>query len=210
MYMLSPIWKEMNTMTSRRQTFKEFFLKRMIQESPTNTGVFDTPYSDIGEAQEIYTIIKNDPENYEIVYSIFNEHKVDLVLNREGDDATLYFVPRNDKFIYGYATYGYRQDGGIEMVSVYNRPLYFGLAQHVYLEYLIPHHKYVLSNGFHSKSGKSFWYKVVIFGLGKGMNVTIWDDKIGKDVHIVNSGKDLEKYYGDDMDYERYRIKIWK
>lgn len=188
--------------------FKEFFIKSLLHESPKNTDDFESPYSDFPMAQDMYNQIILNPNEYKKVFTLHDKHKVDLMLNQDGDDMMLYFVPREGDHIHGYATYELRDDGGIEMVSVYNRPLYFGLAQSVYMNYLILNHKYVMSNGFHSKSGKSFWRKIVSFALFKNMNVYIWDDiKNIKITNIVNI-QELDEFYGDDVDFERYRIRV--
>lgn len=190
------------------KTFKEFFIKSLIQESPQNTGVFETPYSDTRLAMDMYDEIMTSPQDYKKVHTLFDKHKVDLMLKQENNDMMLYFVPRNDKFIYGYATYELLPDGGVEMVGVYNRPMYFGLAQYVYREYILPTHGYIRSNGQHSISGRNFWRKLVIHFLVAGKQVGIWDMNQNKIIKSVSHVREIDDFYDDDIKYDRYRIQI--
>jgi hypothetical protein len=120
----------------------------------------------------------------------------------------LYFVPRNDKFIYGYATYELLPDGGVEMVGVYNRPMYFGLAQYVYIKYILPKYKYIRSSGQHSESGSKFWRKLVGYFSRNGKTVDIWDSKHNKIINHILNVDELDDFYGDEALYQRYRIQI--
>jgi hypothetical protein len=189
--------------------FKEFFFRKLMMESPKNTGDFDPGYSDTSEAKKIYNDVINDP-NSEKVFTMFPDtYPVHLYLVREGHDRMLYFVPTNDDFIYGYATYEMRSDGGIEMYSVYNRGMYHGLAKSVYQKYLIPNHPYIMSHSEHSNSGRNFWRSLVLSNLGE-RKVTIWDMKTNKDIKTINNISELDDYYSDNEDYERYRIRIYR
>lgn len=178
-------------------------------ESPMSTGDFDSGYSDTEQAMQMYADILDNPD-YNKVFTLFPDtHPIHLYLLEDGDDRMLYFVPTNDKFIYGYATYEMRSDGGIEMYSVYNRGMYHGLAKVVYQKYLIPNHPYIMSHSEHSNSGRTFWKSLVSSNL-KEKKVTIWDMVDEKDIKIVSNIQDLDEYYGNNEDYERYRIRIYR
>ena len=178
-----------------------------MNESPKNTGEFESEYSDTLVAQQKYSEIRND-ENIKNVFTLYRDtNPVYLYEERDGNDITLYFVPENDDFIYGYATFE-ENDGGAIMTSVYNRPMYFGLAQGVYNKYIIPKYKFIMSDGNHSPDGKKFWKKIIASNLDK--NVSIWDVVNRKDVIKITNPNQVDEFYGDKTDYERYRIKISK
>jgi hypothetical protein len=99
-------------------------------------------------------------------------------------------------------------DGGIVTTSVYNRPMYVGLAQGVYNRYLIPTYQYIMSNGEHSQKGRKFWRKIVSANLDK--NVELINIETNQSVQRIKDVKELDQYYGDTPDYEKYRIKISK
>ncbi len=175
-------------------------------ESPMDTGDFDSGYSDTSQAKMIYDEILNDP-SYKKVYTMFPDtHPVHLYLLEDGIDRMLYFVPTNDNFIYGYATYEMQPDGGAEMISVYNKGMYHGLAQGVYMKYILPNHPYIMSNGRHSNSGRKFWKSIAFQNLGK---ITIWDTVEERDIKTIMETSELDEYYNDNGDYERYRIRIY-
>jgi hypothetical protein len=171
-----------------------------------NTGEFDSEFSDTQIAQNIYNEILKNPSKYKKVFTLKGNHSIDLYEFADGSDIMLYFFPQHDNFIYGYVTYECKNDGGIEIYSVYNRPMYFGLAQSVYNQYLIPKYDYVMSHNQHSQKGKNFWEKIVAFNIDK--NITIYDTIDQKTVKNVNDSSDLNEFYGNTPNYERYRIKI--
>ena len=186
-------------------TFKEYYIQTLL-ESPMNTGEFDSELSDTRIAQNIYSEILKTPSKYKKVFTLKGKYAIDLYEYVDGSDIILYFVPQHDNFIYGYVTYEHKNDGGIEIYSVYNRPMYFGLAQSVYNQYLIPKYNYVMSHNQHSQKGKSFWEKIVSFNIDK--NITIYDVIDRTNVKNVSSSSDLSEFYGNTPNYERYRIKI--
>lgn len=174
-----------------------------------NTGEFKSEYSDIRIAQSIYDEVVDDPDN-KIVDTFYpDSHPVYLYEIRDGNDIVIYFVPKNDKFIYGYASYEETPDGGAMMVGVYNMPMYHGLAQAVYNRFIIPKYRYIMSSGRHSPMGQSFWKKIVLSNLNTS-KVEIWDVNTNSPIQKIKNIPELKLFYGDDVDYERYRIKISK
>lgn len=187
--------------------FKEFFYKTLL-ETPMNSGVFDSEYSDTQIAQQKYADIMMD-DNIRCVHTLYPDtYPVYLYEEREGNDIMLSFVPEHDNFIYGYATYEETSDGGAVMGSVYNRPTYVGLAQGVYNRYLIPKYLYIMSDGRHSAKGRNFWRNIVTANLDK--NISVWDISTNSSVIHIENIKQLDKFYGDDVNYERFRLKISK
>ena len=65
-----------------------------------------------------------------------------------------------------------------------------------------------MSDGNHSPDGKKFWKKIIASNLDK--NVSIWDVVNRKDVIKITNPNQVDEFYGDKTDYERYRIKISK
>ena len=194
-------------MVGMNKTFKQFFYKTLI-ESPRNTGDFVSEYSDTPTAMIKYDDIMKD-KSIKVVHTLYpDSHSVYLYEERDENDITLYFVPKNDNFIYGYATYEVTNDGGAIMTSVYNRPMYFGLAQGVYNKYIIPTYNYIMSDGNHSPDGKKFWKKIINSNLDK--RVEIWDFEMNKSLMIIDDPNQIDKFYGDTFPYEKYRIKISK
>lgn len=173
-----------------------------------NTGEFHSEFSDTAIAQDMYEQILKDSQKYKHVHTLESEYPIYLYEHRDGDDVMVYFVPKNDNFIYGYVTYELKTDGGIEMYSVYNRPMYPGLAQQVYNNYLIPKYSYIMSHSQHSEKGKNFWRKIVSSNLKR--NVVIWDVETDSVVEKINNINELDNFYGDGIDYEKYRIKVSK
>ena len=188
------------------KNFKTFFHKTLL-ETPRNTGEFESGYSDTAIAQTQYKDIFDNPDDYKLVFKLYETHPVYLYENVDGNDVSCYFVPKNDDFIYGYATYELRDDGGIEMWSVYNRPMYYGLAQSVYNNYIIPKYKYILSNSHHSLNGRGFWRKLVMSNAGK-RHIDIWDIHDNVSIKDIKSLKDLDDFYGNFEKFEKYRIRI--
>ena len=95
-------------------TFKKFFYKTLL-ETPMNTGAFESEYSDHAMAAGQYSEIVGNPE-YVLVYVFYPDtYPVYLYELWDGNDVVIYFVPKNDNFIYGYVSYEEVNDGGAIM-----------------------------------------------------------------------------------------------
>lgn len=188
--------------------FKKFFITT-LNESPYRTGDFENPYSDLRDAKKIYKDIQTNPYKYKLVYTLFDKYKVFLYeLDEGGGDKVIFFYPDNDDFIYGYVSFSELDDGGIETSGVYNQSMYRGLAQKVYNDYLLEKYRYILSSSRHSPDGERFWSGLISYSLVGGNNVYIYDAQTEKDIQQVNHLNDVKKFYGNEEDFERYRIKI--
>ena len=189
--------------------FKQFYYK-MLLESPKRGGEFIPMESETENARIIYNNIIENSTNYKLVYTTKDGTPIDIWEEVDGNDYTIYFVPKNgDDFIYGYVTYELFDDGGIETTSVYNRPIYHGLAQLVYNKYLIPTYRYVMSNSIHSNDGRKFWEKLVMWNIGS-RKIEIWDNINQKPIQNVRKLSELVNYYGNSDDFENLRIKIYQ
>lgn len=197
---------KMETMNNIK-SFEKFFHKTLL-ETPMNTGEFESEYSDTLIAMGKYTDVMNNLDK-KLVFTLYPDtHPVYLYEEKDGNDVVVCFVPKNDKFIYGYVSYEETQDNGAIMSGVYNRPEYLGLAQGVYNRYLIPKYDYIMSSGRHSPMGQSFWGKIIKANFDK--RVEIWDIEKGEGILKINNIDDVSNFYGNGEDYERYRIKISK
>lgn len=189
--------------------FDKFYYD-LFSESPMNIGDTRDDYSlDMILAQEKYKEILDNPQIYKKVRPNDSEISVDLYEEQDKNEVICWFVPKNNKFIYGYVCYEELPDDGIVTTSVYNDKQVRFLALKVYLYYLLKKYKYVLSDKRHTKSGKRFWENLIIHTLD-GCDIYIVDGKTNQPIETITSLKDLEKYYGDDLNNERYRIKIQK
>lgn len=187
-------------------SFQEFFFK-LLQETPHNISNSDEYYSEIISASGIYDDVVNNGE-YVHSFTISGNYPIDLLEKREENDVICYFVPTNgNNYIYGYVCYDVLADGGVVTTSVYNDKKYPGLALKVYNEYLLGKYKYVMSDGNHTPRGRNFWRQLVVVNLKK-RTVTIWDKKTNTERGVLNPN-DLDEFYGDGLDYERYRIRIY-
>lgn len=186
-------------------SFDKFYYKTLL-ETPINTGEFESEYSDTPIAKAMYSDIIGNPE-YKLVHTFYPDtHPVYLYEKKDDNDVAIYFVPKNDKFIYGYVSYEETNDNGAIMMGVYNMPEYHGLAQGVYNRYIIPKYSYIMSSGRHSPMGQSFWKKIINSNLDK--KIEIWDMEIQKPILTINNSSQVSDFYGDEEDYARYRIKI--
>ena len=188
------------------KTFKEFYYE-LLSETPHNISDDDEYFSELLKGSDMYDEIISSDE-YIHVFTLNGYPPIQLLENIDGSDVMCYFMPTNgNDYIYGYVYYTKLDNGGVITTSVYNDKKHLGLAFKVYVDYLIPKYKFVMSDGNHTDKGKSFWKKLVIFALKK-YNITIFDMKTGNNVKNITHHNELQEFYGDDIDFERYRIKI--
>jgi hypothetical protein len=64
-----------------------------------------------------------------------------------------------------------------------------------------------MSDGIHTERGKNFWRKIVRNNID---NACIWDYVKNEKLSDIQSVQDLEQYYGDGVDFGRFRIRIGK
>ena len=189
------------------KNFKEFYYN-LLRESPINISDWtdDDYYSNTREAMDIYSKVVNDTE-YKKVFEL--TQLIHLYESEIDDEVICYFVPTNNNFIYGYVCYDKLPDGGIITTSVYNDKKMHGLAYRVYNEYLLKNFKYVMSDGRHTPKGKTFWSRMVSDNLHKNDTFcSVYDTLTNKTMVEIKNISDLNLYYGDAIDFERFRIKI--
>ena len=69
--------------------------------------------------------------------------------------------------------------------------------------------KYIMSDGRHTPKGKMFWSRIVSDNLDKNdTSCSIYDTLSNEIISQIKNRDDLNQYYGDDIDLERYRIRI--
>jgi hypothetical protein len=186
--------------------FKDFYYT-LLRETPMFIGDNREDYSlDTIMAQEKYSEILEYPDKFEKVYTHDTKISVDLYEERDGNEIICWFVPTNNKFVYGYVAYNIIADGGIETTSVFNDKSVQFLAYKVYLYYLLMRYKYLISDKRHSSSGKKFWENIVTYSLMR-YKVSIINSETLEEVEVITSVGALEKYYGD-ISFEKYRIRI--
>lgn len=187
-------------------SFREFYYK-LLKETPHNISNSDEYYSELASASNIYDEIVNSGE-YVKVFTINGEYPIDLYSKKDDNDIMCYFLPTNgNNYIYGYVYYTLLNDGGVITTSVYNDKKYVGLAFKVHIKYLLTTYKYVMSDGNHTPRGRNFWRNLIIFNIKKHP-IHIWDMVNNVSVLTVNHPNDVDNFYGDEIDYERYRIRI--
>lgn len=188
------------------------FYHHLFTESPLYIGDGDEKYYNIETraAMDKYSEILSNPKIFKKVHTIPSNPPVHLYEETDGNDAICWFVPTNNKFIYGYVTYEKRPDGGIITTSVYNDRKFPGVASKVYQEHLLKNYKYIMSDSRHTRRGKDFWRKLVVVTLDNPrLGKYIWD--LGGDRKVVDivSTDVIESFYSDENEgMENFRIRI--
>lgn len=186
--------------------FSEFYYE-LLKESPHNISDDDEYFSEILKGNDLYKEIKNSPDSYKKVFVMNTTPPIELWEQQDGDDRMCYFLPTNgNDFIYGYVYYEVTADGGCITTSVYNDKKYLGLAFKVYNEYLLTKFNYVMSDGNHTPKGKNFWRNLLTFNKDK--HRMIWDMSNNSKAIDIEEPKDMDEFYNDSMEYEKYRVRI--
>lgn len=188
--------------------FDQFFYE-FLRESPMFIGDNREDYSlDTIMAQEKYSEIFEYSTNFKKVRSADDKISVDLYEEEDSNEIICWFVPTNNRFVYGYVAYNKLNDGGIETTSVFNDKSVRFLAYKVYLYYLLETYNYIISDKRHSGSGKKFWQNIVTHTLNH-YKVSVINAQTFQEMDEIITINDLEKYYGD-VSFEKFRIKIEK
>lgn len=188
------------------------FYHKLFTESPLYIGDGDEEYYNIETRAAIdkYSEILSKPEIFKKVHTIPSNPPVHLYEEQDGNDVICWFVPTNNKFIYGYVAYEKRTDGGVVTTSVYNDRKFPGVASKVYQEYLLTKYKYIMSDMRHTRRGKDFWRKLVAVTLNNPrLEKYIWDLQNNKKVLDIVSTNIIDSFYSDeDQGMGNFRIRI--
>lgn len=191
------------------KAFKEFYYK-LLSESPMNIGDADDFYNmETKEAMAKFSEILDDPSRYKKVFTFNTNPELFLYEEYDGGDVVCWALPSNNNFVYAYVAYEQRLDGGIITTSVFNDPKFPQVAYKIYMDYLLKRYKYIMSDKRHTPRGRGFWVKIISNNImDNTKELSIYDLTDDRQILIITHFSDIDRFYGNNEDFERYRIKI--
>lgn len=194
------IWDRFNYYTDKLQSLKE---------SPIRSGDFDSFDYEEGNPSALYKIVMNPERGYKKIHSQYhqtNNVTVDLYQKDDGGgDFDIKIVTDKLDEVIGHISYTKINDGGIEINSVYNQPLFKGLIFKIYFDYFLEEYPYIMSGSIHSKKGETFWERIIDTGLNNGFKCYVLN-VINKEKYDIKNIFDVKPYYNS----EHNRIVISK
>ncbi len=153
-------------------SFKEYYndYLTVINESPQSTGkeyasYFDNVMWNREHTQDI--IFKEKIPKLETLI-IYNTIVCDLYLIKKNTKNELYIVDPKYPEISGYILFNTLKDNGIEETGMWNSRKSAGLVRYMYINWILKHYNYIMSDSLHSFQAKRCWE--TLFGDYKDSN----------------------------------------
>ena len=188
--------------------FKEYLSKYdLLKENPMRTGNFE-PFEFEENNPEMFVMKSNS--GYKLIHQQKHTNGITIFFYQRSEPDGSYdlkLIPDNIKEVIGNIIY-IQRDGGIEINSVYNQPLFKGMIFKIFFEFLLPKNEYIISGGIHSPRGETFWQRIIDVGLKNGYKCSVININGGEEI-VINNIEELLNFYGDEK-FEKYRVKIYK
>lgn len=188
-------------MKSRFNLFIEKLLLEMPQMIKSDVGFINSDKSNDINTQ--YVKRHWSSKGTEVI----GNRKVNIYeTDKDGADKSVAFIDENGYYI-GLVEFDFLEDG-IQMVYIWQKKPFKDFILNVFLEYLLPKYETILSDKSQTVLAFNFYNKLRYF-LPNNIIFSILDKKNKTEI-LVDPNENLEKYYGEDEDFENYVFKISK